>query len=113
MAYVRYFANHRIIAVAAAAASLGERFSAGFHPQGDGSVTGSRYFRTTRPVVNPVFKEVVAMWSRPRLKSVIAVIVTSASLAYGLGPSVAWASGGAAGGAAGPTQPSPHRGGKR
>jgi SdpC family antimicrobial peptide len=36
------------------------------------------------------------MWSRPRLKSVIAVIVTSASLAYGLGPSVAWASGGSA-----------------
>jgi SdpC family antimicrobial peptide len=33
------------------------------------------------------------MWFRPRLKSVIAVVVGGASLAYGLGPSVAWASG--------------------
>jgi SdpC family antimicrobial peptide len=32
------------------------------------------------------------MWFRPRLKSVIAVVVGGASLAYGLGPSVAWAS---------------------
>ena len=36
------------------------------------------------------------MWFRPRLKSVITVVVASASLAYGLGPSVAWASGGSA-----------------
>jgi SdpC family antimicrobial peptide len=34
------------------------------------------------------------MWFRPRLKSVIAVVVASASLSYGLGPTVAWASGG-------------------
>jgi SdpC family antimicrobial peptide len=40
------------------------------------------------------------MWFRPRLKSAIAVLVTSASLAYGLGPSVAWASGGSAAAAA-------------
>jgi len=32
------------------------------------------------------------MWFRQRLKSVIAVVVGGASLAYGLGPSVAWAS---------------------
>lgn len=36
------------------------------------------------------------MWFRPRLKSVITVAVASASLAYGLGPSLAWASGGPA-----------------
>jgi SdpC family antimicrobial peptide len=47
-------------------------------------------------VVSRVLKEVVAMWFRSRLKSVIAVVVGSASLAYGLGPSVAWASGGSA-----------------
>jgi SdpC family antimicrobial peptide len=35
------------------------------------------------------------MWFRSRLKSVIAVMVASASLAYALGPSLAWASGGA------------------
>jgi SdpC family antimicrobial peptide len=32
------------------------------------------------------------MWFRQRLKTVIAVVVGGASLAYGLGPSVAWAS---------------------
>jgi SdpC family antimicrobial peptide len=32
------------------------------------------------------------MWFRQRLKSVIAVVVGGTSLAYGLGPSVAWAS---------------------
>ena len=34
------------------------------------------------------------MWFRPRLKSVIAVVAAGTSLAYALGPSVAWASGG-------------------
>src|SRR5439155_25713073 len=37
-------------------------------------------------------RRVLTMWFRQRLKSVIALAVGSASLAYGLAPSVAWAS---------------------